>query len=72
MTRNSLPYIAHQRTEDGAEQSLEEHLLGVAETAKSFSCLVIVNTKKSAQVLYQQCQQVAPVLRGGRGLKRLY
>jgi CRISPR-associated endonuclease/helicase Cas3 len=40
MTRNSLPYIAHQRKADGAEQSLEEHLLGVAETAKSLAAKI--------------------------------
>jgi len=40
MTRNSLPYIAHQRKADGAEQSVEEHLLGVAETAKSFAAKI--------------------------------
>ncbi len=37
MKTNPLTYLAHQRKEDGAEQSLEEHLLGVAETAKSFA-----------------------------------
>ena len=37
MNRNPFPYLAHQRKQDGAEQSLEEHLLGVAETAKAFA-----------------------------------
>ncbi len=36
----SFPYIAHQRKQDGAEQSLEEHLFGVAETAKSFAAKI--------------------------------
>jgi CRISPR-associated endonuclease/helicase Cas3 len=40
MKPNSLPYIAHQRAKDGAEQSLEEHLLGVAETARSFAAKI--------------------------------
>ncbi len=40
MNRNPLPYIAHQRKQDGAEQSLEQHLLGVAETAKSFAAKI--------------------------------
>src|SRR3989304_7413159 len=40
MTRKPLPYIAHQRKADGAEQSVEEHLLGVAETAKSFAAKI--------------------------------
>ena len=40
MKTNPLPYLAHQRKEDGAEQSLEEHLLGVAEIAKSFAAKI--------------------------------
>src|SRR5262245_41930989 len=35
--RSHVSYIAHQRKEDGAIQSVEEHLLGVAEIAKSFA-----------------------------------
>ena len=37
MNSNTFPYIAHRRKQDGAVQSLEEHLLGVAEIAKSFA-----------------------------------
>ncbi|MEK7288224.1 MAG: CRISPR-associated endonuclease Cas3'', partial [Elusimicrobiota bacterium] len=33
-------FIAHHRKEDGAKQSLEEHLLGVAEKAKSFAAKI--------------------------------
>ena len=33
-------YIAHQRKQDGAVQSLEEHLFGVAEIAKSFAAKI--------------------------------
>ncbi|MEO5657098.1 MAG: CRISPR-associated endonuclease Cas3'', partial [Nitrospiria bacterium] len=33
-------YIAHRRELDGATQSLEDHLLGVAEMAKSFAAKV--------------------------------
>ena len=37
MNRNPLPYIAHQRKQDGAVQSLEEHSFGVAKESKSFA-----------------------------------
>lgn len=37
MKTNPQNYLAHQRKQDGAEQSLEDHLLGVAEIAKSFA-----------------------------------
>ncbi len=37
MNSNTFSYIAHRRKQDGAVQSLEEHLLGVAEIAKSFA-----------------------------------
>ncbi|MGE0820474.1 MAG: CRISPR-associated helicase Cas3' [Candidatus Binatia bacterium] len=33
-------YIAHQRKQDGAQQSLEEHLFGVASEAKSFAAKI--------------------------------
>lgn len=33
-------YIAHQRKQDGAVQSLEEHLFGVAEIAESFAAKI--------------------------------
>lgn len=38
--RQQTSYIAHQRKQDGAEQSLEAHLLGVAEEAKSFAAKI--------------------------------
>ena len=38
--RQQTSYIAHQRKHDVAEQSLEEHLLGVAEEAKSFGAKI--------------------------------
>jgi CRISPR-associated endonuclease/helicase Cas3 len=40
MKTNPSSYLAHQRRHDGAEQSLQEHLLGVAEIAKSFAAKV--------------------------------
>lgn len=40
MKENPLPYLAHQRKQDGVEQSLEAHLLGVAETARSFAAKI--------------------------------
>lgn len=40
MKPNQFPYLAHQRKQDGAQQSLEEHLLGVAEIAKSFAAKI--------------------------------
>lgn len=40
MKPNQFPYLAHQRKQDGAQQSLEVHLLGVAEIAKSFAAKI--------------------------------
>jgi hypothetical protein len=38
--RQPVLYLAHQRKQDRAEQSLEEHLFGVAEAAKSFAAKI--------------------------------
>ncbi len=38
--RQPVSYLAHQRKQDGAEQSLEEHLFGVAAAAKSFAAKI--------------------------------
>src|SRR5438093_5872782 len=38
--RQPISYLAHQRKQDGAEQSLQEHLFGVAEVAKSFAAKI--------------------------------
>lgn len=38
--RRPISYLAHQQKQDGAEQSLEEHLFGVAEAAKSFAAKI--------------------------------
>lgn len=40
MKTNPFPCLAHQRKQDGAEQSLEDHLLGVAEITKSFAAKI--------------------------------
>jgi CRISPR-associated endonuclease/helicase Cas3 len=38
--RQQVTYLAHQRKHDGAEQSLEEHLLGVAGEAQAFAAKI--------------------------------
>ncbi len=43
MEANPFTYLAHQRKLDRAEQSLEDHLLGVAEIAKSFATKICLS-----------------------------